>query len=64
MNQFEFSITGTPYIPVVVEVCTNLANPVWNRLMNVNVTLGTGFNYFLDSQFTNYPARFYRISSP
>ena len=62
MNQFEFSITGTPYIPVVVEVCTNLANPVWNRLMNA--TLSDGFNYFLDSQWTNYPVRFYRISSP
>jgi hypothetical protein len=62
MNQFEFSITGTPSIPVVVEVCTNLANPVWNRLMSA--TLGNGFNYFLDSQWTDYPIRFYRVSSP
>jgi hypothetical protein len=61
-NQFGFNITGTTNIPIVVEACTNLANPAWIPLQTN--TLTNGSFYFSDAQWTNYPGRFYRISSP
>ncbi len=63
-NQFGFTITNgsTNNIPILVEACANLASPVWTPL--TNVTLTNGSFYFSDPQWTNYPARFYRISSP
>jgi hypothetical protein len=61
-NQFGFYITGTGNIPIVVEACTNLANPVWMPLTNVALT--NGLFYFSDPQWTNYPARYYGIGFP
>jgi hypothetical protein len=61
-NGFGFTITGTPNIPVVVEACANLANPVWNPLQSL--ILINGSIYFSDPQWTNYPGRFYRLGSP
>ena len=62
-NQFGFNITNgsTTNIPIVVEACTNLANPVWTPL--TNVTLTNKF-YFSDPQWTNYPTRYYGIGFP
>lgn len=61
-NGFAFNIGGTTNIPVVLEACTNLAAPVWQRL--AGCTLTNGLVSFMDSDATNYPARFYRIRSP
>ncbi|MGP8200184.1 MAG: leucine-rich repeat domain-containing protein [Limisphaerales bacterium] len=61
-NRFGFNITGTTNIPIMVEACANLASPVWTALTNANLT--NGLFYFSDPQWTNYPARYYRISSP
>jgi hypothetical protein len=61
-NQFSFPITGTTNLAVVVEACTNLANPVWSPV-GTN-TLTGGASYFSDPRWTNYPARFYRLRSP
>jgi hypothetical protein len=61
-NQFGFNITGTTNIPIVVEACANLASPVWTPLATLALT--DGLIYFSDPQWTNYPGRFYRISSP
>ena len=61
-NQFGFIITGTSNIPVVVEACTNLACPAWTPLQTCTVT--NGAIYFCDPQWTNYPARFYRVCWP
>jgi hypothetical protein len=61
-NQFGFNITDTNNLSVVVEACTNLAKPVWTPL--TNVTLTNGSYYFSDPQWTNYPGRYYRITSP
>jgi hypothetical protein len=58
-NQFGFTITGTSNLVIVVEACTNLANPVWSQV-GTN-TLTGGSSYFSDPQWTNYPARFYRL---
>ncbi len=61
-NGFGFIISWATNIPVVVEACTNLATPVWSPV-GTN-TLTGGSSYFSDPQWTNYPARFYRLRSP
>ena len=61
-NQFGFNITSTNTIPIVVEACTNLANPVWTPLTNVMLTNGS--YYFSDKQWTNYPTRYYGVGFP
>jgi hypothetical protein len=61
-NQFGFNVTGAANIPVVVQACANLANPVWTPLQTVSLT--NGAFYFSDAQWTNYPGRYYSISPP
>lgn len=61
-NGFGFIISWATNIPVVVEACTNLANPAWSPVGTNTLTDGT--SYFSDPQWTNYPARFYRLRSP
>ncbi|HTQ51730.1 MAG TPA: leucine-rich repeat domain-containing protein, partial [Candidatus Acidoferrales bacterium] len=60
-NQFGFNISWANGEAVVVEACTDLSKPVWQPLQT-NTLIG-GVAYFSDSQATNYPSRFYRISS-
>jgi hypothetical protein len=54
---FSFTIIGTNGISVVVEAGTNLVNwqPIWTTTMS-----GTSAT-FTDSQWTNYPNRYYRV---
>ena len=59
---FGFNIAGTADIPIVIEAATNMASPAWVPLQNLNLT--NGAFYFGDPDWTNYPARFYRIRSP
>ena len=47
---------------VAVDACTDLANPAWTPLQT-NL-LSNGSSYFGDLQWTNYPARFYRLRWP
>jgi hypothetical protein len=61
-NGFGFTITGTSNLVVVVEACTNLANPIWSPV-GTNILTG-GSSYFSDPQWANYPARLYRLRSP
>jgi hypothetical protein len=61
-NGFCFTICWATNVPVVVEVCTNLANPVWTPVKTN--TLVNGTSNFRDSKWTNYPNRYYRIRSP
>lgn len=61
-NQFGFTITGTNGLVVVVQACTNLADPVWVPL--ATQTLTGGSFYFKDLGWTNHSGRFYRLSSP
>jgi len=61
-NRFGFTITGTSSMVIVVEACTNLANPIWSPLQTNTLTGGS--SYFSDPQWTNYPARFYRLWGP
>jgi hypothetical protein len=59
-NQFGFNINWASGQTVVVEASTNLVN--WQPVQTN--TLTTGSAYFSDSQWTNYPSRFYRLRSP
>ena len=61
-NSFGFTISWATNISVVVQACTNLANPVWTPLATNPLVGGT--NYFSDPEWTNYPRRFYRITTP
>ena len=60
-NHFGFNITGTSYIPIVVEACTNLANPTWTPLQRLWLT-SSPF-YFNEPFQPNSPARYYQIGS-
>jgi len=60
-NGFGFDITWASGMTVVVEACTNLVNPSWFPV-ETNF-LNNGSFYFRDSSWTNYPVRFYRLSS-
>jgi hypothetical protein len=55
-------ITGSSGLVIVVQACTNLANPVWLPVATNIIT--SGISYFSDPQWTNYPGRFYRLRSP
>ena len=61
-NQFGFNISWASGRVVVVEASTDLAQPIWSPV-GTN-TLTDGSSYFSDLQWTNYPARFYRLRSP
>jgi hypothetical protein len=61
-NYFGFNITNTANLTVVVEACTNLANPVWVPLQTV--TLNNGFYYFSEPVQTNSAGRFYGLGLP
>jgi hypothetical protein len=60
-NGFGFNISWATNLTVVVEACTNLVNAAWTPVANVPLT--NGIFYFVDPQWTNYSARFYRLSS-
>jgi hypothetical protein len=61
-HQFGFKIVGTNNFTLVVQACSNLANPGWTPLQTV--TLTNGLYYFSDPQWTNYPVRFYGLALP
>jgi hypothetical protein len=61
-NAFGFIISWATNIPVVVEVCTNLANAAWSPV--ATNTLTGGSSYFSDPQWMNHTHRFYRLRSP
>jgi len=62
-NEFGFIVSWATNVPVVVvEVCTNMAEPVWQPLQTNALT--DGVSYFSDAQWTNSPFRFYRVRLP
>jgi hypothetical protein len=66
-NRFGFNIIGSSNLVIVVEACTDLANPVWSPVgtNTLNTFIGTnGTSNFSDPDWTNYPGRFYRLRSP
>jgi len=61
-NKFRFTISWATNVPVIVDAATTLADPAWSP-MSTN-TLVNGSFYFADPDWTNYPARFYRVRWP
>ncbi len=62
-GQFGFDITGPANAVILVEACTNLANPVW--LPIATKTLSTsGTSTFTDPSSAAFPIRYYRFSTP
>jgi hypothetical protein len=61
-NKFQFTISWAANTIVVVEACTDLANPVWLPVGTNTLTGGSAA--FSDPQWTNYPGRFYRLRWP
>jgi len=61
-NNFGFTIIGTNGMSAVVEASTNLVDwqPVWTNTLSAATSNLDGSVTFTDSQWTNYPARFYR----
>jgi len=61
-NGFGFTINWANGQSVVVQASTNLLNTVWSPV-GTNIFAGVS-SVFRDSQWTNYPRRFYRLSLP
>ena len=63
---FSFTVSWASNATVVVEACTNLANPSWQPLQTNTLTATATNGYFLfkDSHWTNYTKRFYQLVSP
>ena len=62
MDGFNLNIAGTPDIPLLVEVRTNLVLGNWEPLQTLSVTNGS--IPFHDPATTTDPARFYRVRFP
>jgi hypothetical protein len=61
-GQFGFNITNAANLTVVVEVCTNLASPVWVPL--ATNTLANGVFHFSEPFQANSSGRFYGLGLP
>lgn len=61
-DQFGFNIIWTKGVLIVVEACTNLIDSSWSQVQSN--TLASDSFYFRDTNWMNYPARYYRIISP
>jgi len=58
-KQFGFNISWAEGMTVVVEACTNLADPAWSPLQTN--TMAVDCIHFSDPPWTNYDARNYRV---
>lgn len=63
-GQFGFVISWATNATLIVDACTNLANPIWVSLSTNSVTATVGTAAFNDPQWKMYPRRFYRLRSP
>ncbi len=61
-HRVSFTISWATNVSVIVQTCTNLANPNWIPV--ATNTLINGTRPFLDMQLANDPSRFYRVSGP
>jgi len=61
-NSFNFRITGSSNLVVVIEACTNLVNAPWMPVQTN--TLNDGSSFFSDALREDVPNRFYRIRDP
>jgi hypothetical protein len=61
-NAFSFNIVGTSNLAVVVEACTNFADPVWLPV-STNAIIN-GSLHFSDPDSKSFGSRFYRVRAP
>jgi hypothetical protein len=64
-NQFGFDVYGANWT-FAVDAATDVNNPIWTALATNTISNGgvtNGVFYFSDSQWSNYPERFYRLRS-
>jgi BspA type Leucine rich repeat region (6 copies) len=61
-GRFGFNIFWATNQTVTVEAAANPVNPAWVPLQTN--TLTSNLTYFSDPQWSNYPTRFYRLTSP
>jgi hypothetical protein len=61
-NQFGFNISWVGGQTIVIDACTNLADPAWLPVWTNTFTNAT--LYFTDLQSTNFSGRFYRVGLP
>jgi hypothetical protein len=61
-NQFGFNIHWATDKQVVVEASPSLGSPDWAPV-STNTVAAIGTIYFADSDWANYPTRYYRIRS-
>lgn len=61
-NGFRFNITASTNVPIVIEAASSPSGTQWTVLQSCTVTNGS--IQFADPQWTNYPARFYRVRWP
>jgi hypothetical protein len=65
-GQFGFDVFGANW-SYAVDAATNLSQPAWVSLVTNTINNGgvtNGVSHFRDAQWSNYPARFYRLRSP
>jgi BspA type Leucine rich repeat region (6 copies) len=61
---FGFTISWATNASVIVDACTNLANPAWLPVSTNIVTLASGMANFSDPKSNGYSRRYYRLRSP
>ena len=61
-DHFGFTITGAENLVIVVEASPSFSNPTWTPVATNTLTAGS--SYFSDSEWMNFPTRFYRLRSP
>jgi hypothetical protein len=65
-KRFGFRISWATNASVPIDACTNLAAPTWAPVATNTIAMGSdpltdGWSYFSDPDWTNHPARFYRV---
>jgi hypothetical protein len=59
-----FTVSWASNATVVVQACTNLSQPDWQPLQTNTILATNGVWLFSDPQWTNFNARYCRLSSP
>ena len=62
-GQAVLKLAGAPSQTYSIQAATNLISPTWENLGS-KVVDGNSLSPFYDHAATNYPARFYRSSTP
>lgn len=60
---FELQSSRAPAIPYRLQVSSQFApNAIWSTILTTNLTQGFPYLYFLDTNVSQFPQRFYRIA--